>query len=425
MATPWIAPHATAPIAATVSIPGSKSMTNRALLLSALAQDRSTIEGVLRARDTELMTTGLQTLGCEVIVDADTVVLTPPAHLRGGGTIDCGLAGTVMRFLPPVAALADSPVRFDGDARARERPLRPLLQALQSLGVDIEGHSLPITVHGHGCIAGGSVTIDSSASSQLVSGLLLIGARCDAGLTVRHRGQALPSLPHVDMTVAMLRERGAQVSAHTEDPTDCEWRVEPGALVGGDYLIEPDLSNAGPFLAAAMLTGGEITVPGWPATTDQAGDAYRELFTRMGARIHLDDAGLTLVAPPRIRGIDADMSQVGELVPTVAAVAAFADGPTRLSGVAHLRGHETDRIAALATELRRVGCTVEEHADGITIEPAELHAEELQCYEDHRMATFAAIIGLRVPGTTVSDIAATTKTLPDFPLMWRSMLASA
>lgn len=400
-------------------------MTNRALLLSAMAEGPSTIEGALRARDSDLMAAGLRALGCSVTFDHDTVVIEPPAHLHGGGHIDCGLAGTVMRFLPPLAALADGPVTFNGDERARERPLSQLVRALRSLGVDVDGDALPITVYGRGHLPGGAVTIDSSASSQLVSGLVLIGARCEQGLTVHHRGAPLPSLPHVEMTVAMMRQRGVPVIADTSDPTACTWQVEPSPLRGGSYAIEPDLSNAGPFLAAAMLTGGEVHIPGWPQATDQAGDAYRDLFTRMGGQVHVDAQGLTLIGPEQIRGIDTDMSGVGELVPTMAAVMAFAEDPSTITGVAHLRGHETDRISALATELRRLGCGVIEHADGLTIEPTHMHAEVVQCYDDHRMATFAAIVGLRVPGTEVADVAATTKTLPDFARMWHAMLATS
>jgi 3-phosphoshikimate 1-carboxyvinyltransferase len=407
-----------------VIIPGSKSMTNRALVLAALAESRTKVSGALRARDTDLMAAALGALGCDVSTGVDYFDIKPPEAFHGGTTIDCGLAGTVMRFLPPLATLASGSVRFDGDRRARDRPMEPLVRALRSLGADIDGDGLPLTVHGAGGLAGGRTTIDATASSQFVSGLLLAAPHFADGVEVTHRGLALPSLPHVDMTVSMMRERGARIATDTADLTHCSWHVQPGTLRGGEVVIEPDLSNAGPFLAAAMLTGGEVRIAGWPQRTDQAGDAYRWLFTHMGATIRLDAEGLVLTGPDRINGIDADMSQVGELVPTVAAVAAFASEPSTLLGVAHLRGHETDRISALATELRRMGCAVVEHVDGLTIEPGEASPAQLECYDDHRMATFAAIVGLRIPGTVVADIDTTAKTLPDFVQMWHAMLAS-
>ena len=420
--TTWPAPLAAAPVQGVVRVPGSKSMTNRALVLSALAQEQSELRGALIARDTLLMMAGLRTMGCDLEVSDDVIVVTPPDEIRGDAQVDCGLAGTVMRFLPPVAALANGPVTFDGDERARQRPLAPLVWALSSLGADIAGEQLPLTVHGRGHLPGGSVVIDASQSSQFVSALLLSAPRFDDGVDVSHRGIAIPSLPHIDMTVSMMRACGAQVTEDTTDPTDCRWQVAPGPLNVGELLIEPDLSNAGPFLAAAMVTGGEVTIPGWPQRTDQAGDALREIFTAMGASITLDSDGLHLQGPAELAPVDIDMSAVGELVPTLVSVAAFADGPSQLLGVAHLRGHETDRLAALAAELRRLGCGVIEHADGLTIEPTPMHGAVMDSYRDHRMATFAAVIGLRVPGVELTDIATTGKTMPDFPRMWATLV---
>lgn len=400
-------------------------MTNRALVLSALAEEPSELRGALIARDTLLMMAGLRAMGCDLEVSDDVVVVTPPPKLRGNATVDCGLAGTVMRFLPPLATLSDGPVSFDGDERARQRPLAPLIWALSTLGADISGEQLPLTVHGQGHLTGGAVVLDASQSSQFISALLLSGPRFDRGLDVRHRGIAIPSLPHIDMTVAMMRDCGVQITEDSSDPTDCRWQVSPGQLSVGELLIEPDLSNAGPFLAAAMVTGGAVTIPGWPRRTDQAGDALREIFTVMGADISLDSAGLHLQGPAELAPVDIDMSAVGELVPTVASVAAFAEGPSQLLGVAHLRGHETDRLAALAAELRRLGCGVIEHADGLTIEPAPMRGAVMDCYRDHRMATFAAVIGLRVPGVELTDIATTGKTMPDFPRMWTNLVEGA
>lgn len=420
--TTWPAPLADGPVRGTVRVPGSKSMTNRALVLSALSKEPSELRGALIARDTLLMMAGLRAMGCEMEVNDDIVMVTPPAELRGDAAVDCGLAGTVMRFLPPVATLSTGPVAFDGDERARHRPLAPLMWALSSLGADITGEQLPLTVHGRGHLPGGSVVIDASQSSQFISALLLSAPRFDRGLDVRHRGIAIPSLPHIEMTVAMMRACGAEITQDTADPTNCRWQVSPGELNAGELLIEPDLSNAGPFLAAAMVTGGEVTIPGWPHHTDQAGDSLRSIFTAMGADINLDHAGLHVKGPAQLAPVDIDMSAVGELVPTVASVAAFAEGPSHLLGVAHLRGHETDRLTALAAELRRLGCGVIEHADGLTIEPAPMRGAVMDSYRDHRMATFAAVIGLRVPGVELTDIATTGKTMPDFPRMWFNLV---
>lgn len=428
MVEAWRAPVVSGPLHGAVQVPGSKSITNRALVLAALADAPTRILGALLARDTRLMVAGLRELGADVRAGpAPTELLVEPGPVLGGGTIDCGLAGTVMRFLPPVAALAAAPVGFDGDAHARLRPLGPLAGALRALGAQVSGDALPITVRGP--VTGRAATLDASASSQFVSGLLLVAPALPAGLDLRHRGPALPSLPHVDMTVAMLRERGARVSAETDDPTDCRWQVPPGPLVGGTVDIEPDLSNAGPFLAAAMVTGGTVTIPGWPTDTTQAGDRLRGIFAQMGAvSIERTPAGLTLSGPAdpaSLRGLTADLGECGELVPTVAAVAALASSPSELTGIAHLRGHETDRIAALAAELRRLGAGVVELPDGLRIIPGPLTGATVECYADHRMATFGAIVGLRVPGVSLSDVGATSKTLPDFPLLWQSLIATA
>ncbi|MFL6075069.1 MAG: 3-phosphoshikimate 1-carboxyvinyltransferase [Mycobacteriales bacterium] len=402
-----------------MTLPGSKSLTNRALLLAALAAEPGRIRAPLRARDTLLMAAALRALGVDVADDGEDWLVTP-APLRGPASVDAGLAGTIMRFLPPAATLADGPVRFDGDPRARERPLGPVVAALRALGATVEtvqGDALPFTVHGKGGLAGGTVTIDASASSQFVSGLLLSAPRFDTGLELRHQGPPLPSTPHVEMTVAVLREYGASV-----DSGDNAWRVAPGALRGLDFTVEPDLSNAAPFLAAALVTGGEVTVTGWPAATTQPGDALRDLLTAMGGAVERTPAGLTVRGTGRISGLDADLRDVSELVPTVAALAALAATPSRLRGIEHMRGHETDRLAALATELGRLGGDVTELPDGLAIRPAPLRGGVFDTYDDHRLATAGAVLGLAVDGVAVRDIATTGKTLPDFPARWASLL---
>lgn len=412
----WPAPTATAPLNATVTVPGSKSITNRAFILAALANSPSTITGALRSRDSELMIQGLRTMGVDVEeVDSTTFRITPGA--LHGGEVDCGLAGTVMRFMPPVAAFASGTVRFDGDEYARNRPMGAILEGLRGLGVDVEGEGLPFSVHGTGQAQGGLVEIDASGSSQFVSGLLLAGNRFAQGVHIRHTGQTLPSLPHIEMTLEMLAQAGALVS----HPGENEWAVAPGVLSGQDWVIEPDLSNATPFLAAAMVAGGTVRVPYWPNTTTQPGDAFREIAQAMGASVELAD-GVLSVTGGDLRGLDLDMGDIGELTPTVAALAALAETPSTLTGIAHLRGHETDRLKALCAEINALGGDCRELPDGLAITPAKLHGGVWHSYADHRMATAGAIIGLKVAGVEVENIATTAKTLPGFANMWDGML---
>ncbi|WP_404388243.1 3-phosphoshikimate 1-carboxyvinyltransferase [Humibacillus xanthopallidus] len=419
------------PLDATVALPGSKSLTNRYLVLAALASDRSRLRAPLRSRDTLLMAQALRGLGVriddvppegEAVAGAvDDWVISPPEVLGGDTRIDCGLAGTVMRFLPAVAALADGPVVIDGDPQARVRPMGPVVDALRSLGVDIDddgaGH-LPVTVRGRGRVTGGSVTMDASASSQFISALLLAGARYDEGVTVHHDGKPVPSEPHILMTVETLRDAGAIV----DDSEPNTWRVEPSEINALDVSVEPDLSNAGPFVAAALVAGGTVRVPGWPQHTTQAGDLLREILDTMGADVRLDRSGLTVTGSGELVGIDIDLHDAAELTPTVAALAALASTPTWIRGVAHIRGHETDRLAALTAELNGLGGSVIETDDGLRITPAPLHGGRVRTYHDHRMATAGAVLGLRVPGVVVENVETTAKTLPDFVGLWRTML---
>ncbi|WP_067534901.1 3-phosphoshikimate 1-carboxyvinyltransferase [Nocardia crassostreae] len=419
----WPAPHVELPVHATVTLPGSKSITNRALILAALADQPSTITGALRSRDTNLMIEALRAMGAGIEGDGDTLTVTPPRAF-GGAVVDCGLAGTVMRFVPPVAALATGDVAFDGDEQARVRPLGTILEALRGLGVDIDGDALPFVVHGTGSLRGGPITIDASGSSQFVSGLLLSAARFENGITVHHNGAALPSMPHIEMTVQMLRAADVRVDAPTDPRKAQTWTVAPGPIRAVDWDVEPDLSNATPFLAAAAVTGGEVSIPHWPRYTTQPGDVIREILVRMGAEARIFDGTLTVRGPERLAGIDIDLHDVGELTPTVAALAALADSPSRLRGIAHLRGHETDRLAALSTEINRLDGKVTETEDGLYIVPAPLHGGQWHSYADHRMATAGAIIGLTVPGVEIEDIGTTAKTLPDFVELWQGMLGA-
>ncbi|WP_330173699.1 3-phosphoshikimate 1-carboxyvinyltransferase [Streptomyces sp. NBC_01498] len=446
----WPAPHASGAVEATVTVPGSKSVTNRGLVLAALAAEPGWLRRPLRSRDTLLMADALRAMGVgiEETVSSSSAAagsMTPvgagggapytgeawrifPNGLHGPATVDVGNAGTVMRFLPPVAALADGPVHFDGDPRSYVRPLHGVIDALRALGARVDDESrgsLPLTVHGGGALDGGAVEIDASASSQFVSALLLSGPRFNQGVEVRHVGATLPSLPHIRMTVDMLRRVGAQVDEPETGGEPNVWRVSPSAVLGRDLTVEPDLSNAQPFLAAALVTGGRVTVRDWPSRTTQPGDVLRRIFTEMGGSCELTPHGLTFTGGGRVHGIDIDLGEVGELTPGIAAVAALADGPSTLRGVAHLRLHETDRLAALTKEINELGGDVTETADGLHIRPRPLHGGVFHTYDDHRMATAGSVIGLVIEGVEIENVATTSKTLPDFPQMWTEMLAGA
>jgi 3-phosphoshikimate 1-carboxyvinyltransferase len=395
-------------------------MTNRALVLAALAQTPTTIRSPLRSRDTALMVDGLRALGTTINdVGADWRV--DPAPMSGPANIDVGLAGTVMRFLPPISTLATGDIHFDGDEAARHRPLQPVLDGLIALGADITSSSgrLPLIVHGRGWLLGGSVTVDASQSSMFVSALLLAAPRFVNGVEVVHDGARVPSMPHIDMTVAMLR----QASAIVEHVDSHVWRVEPGPLRLDEVLVEPDLSNSAPFLAAAVLTGGSVTVPGWPRVTTQPGEHLLQMLTEMGAEVERQDNAIVVHGTGPLRGIDTDLGDSPEIVTTAVALAALAESPTRLRGIAHMRGHETDRLKALSVEINRLGGDAEETSDGLIVRPRPLHAGRVETYADHRMATFAAVLGLRVRDIEIVDVETTAKTMPGFVDLWTGMLA--
>lgn len=407
-----------APVDVTVSLPGSKSLTNRALLLAAIADGPSVVRRALRSRDTLLMAGALTAIGATVDTSGDDWTVTPGAFDRDAA-VDCGLAGTVMRFVPPVAALSTGTISFDGDEHMRNRPVGEVLAALRSLGIDIsEGDRLPFTVRGTGTVPGGEVTVDASKSSQFISALLLAGARYERGVDVRHVGAPVPSLPHIAMTVEMLRSQGVEV-----DDSDADrWRVAPGHVAPVDLVVEPDLSNAAPFLALAAVSGGSVTVRDWPRHTTQAGDALRQILADMGCTVSLTADGLTVEGPESLNGVELDLHDVGELAPAVAALCALAATPSRLTGIEHIRGHETDRLAALATELTALGAHVTELEDGLEISPAPLHGGLFHTYADHRMAHAGVIIGAAVDGVLVENVATTSKTFPDFATFWAGLL---
>ena len=417
------------PVDINVVIPGSKSVTNRALILAAQAKSPSTLRRPLVSRDSELMVAGLTALGIGIVettavVDGNEELqwIVTPAPMRGGVRVDVGNAGTVMRFLPPLAALATGEVIFDGDPRSYERPLGPVIKALEELGVSIDHedrYSLPLKLNGTGKIDGGEITIDASESSQFLSALLLVAPSFTKGITVKHKGGSLPSMPHIEMTVDMLRQFGATVEVDSVAQT---WSVKPGALHGLDLVIEPDLSNAAPFLSIAMVCGGRVAIADWPIKTTQPGDQLRTIFADMGAQFSFGDNGLTIIGTGKIHGIDVDLHDVGELTPSIAALAALADSPSHLRGIGHLRKHETDRLAALTREINALGGKVTEEETALHITPAPLHAGVFHTYDDHRLATAGAVLGLVVEGIEVENITTTRKTLPDFPGLWSSLL---
>lgn len=473
----WPAPLAPASSEASgknalVHIPGSKSLTNRYLLLAALADSPSYLRAPLHSRDSALMIEALRQLGAGIeLVPTDSpfgpdVRVTPLNFAQADSaqthtdstqpqavSIECGLAGTVMRFVPALAALLPGEFAFDGDPHARQRPMGPVLEGLRQLGVQVDceqgENALPFVLRSPGLASAEGVSeapvvrIDASTSSQFVSALLLMAPRLPQGMVLVHEGSSVPSIPHIQMTVEALRQMGVQVQEHYPSQSneaeggEYRWTVHPGSFPGFEMTIEPDLSNAGPFLAAAVVTGESVTIPHWPAPaadssagTTQVGDMWRELLPALGARVSYAEGQLTVTGPEQLPEGDFsfDLSAGGELAPTMAAACAFVKGRVELTGIAHLRGHETDRLAALAAEINRLGGSAHDTADSLVLEapiPATAEAQPVlaRTYDDHRMATFAAIIGLRRPNVVVQNVATVAKTMPEFTAMWEDMLA--
>ncbi|TQL65869.1 3-phosphoshikimate 1-carboxyvinyltransferase [Enteractinococcus coprophilus] len=438
----WSAPFTNTPIHATVALPGSKSLTNRHLVLAALSESPSRLTGVLVSRDTDLMIQALTALGAafQRVNDDPTVLDVTPIRLAettGEITVDSGLAGTVMRFIPGVAAGTQATVLVDGDEQSYARPMGPVIDGLIQAGAHISANgqdpitTLPLTVHGKGPVPGGAVGIDSGGSSQFVSALLLVGATFGRGLDLRHTGEHTPSPEHIAMTVNVLEAAGVRI----EHPEPNRWMVHPGPITATDTAVEPDLSNAGPYLAAAVVTGGSVTVPYWPQETTQIGDRWRDILPAFGATVTFEPVAGTNYGDLTVTGTrDAtgrpiitgggEIADLAELTPTTAALALLADGPTRLTKIGHLRGHETDRLTALNAEATKLGATIEEGLDYLAFAGGyDLTGATLESYADHRMATFGAIIGLAVEHTVVHDIATTAKTMPDFPSAWTKLAA--
>ena len=430
----WPATTRTTPLQHEVALPGSKSLTNRELVLAALADGPSTLRAPLIARDTTLMVAALRELGAHIeevdsnVASPDLLVTPIPEGHRVDATIDCGLAGTVMRFVPPLMALIHGHARFDGDDAARARPMSATLDALGQLGLGVKSSEgkLPFTLTNTGVLSESTLRIDASASSQFVSGLLLVAARLPEGLRIEHTGSQLPSIPHIDMTLECLRARG--VKADMVEPG--VWVVEPGPIAAHSVTIEPDLSNAAPFLAAPLITGGRLSVSGWPESTTQVGALVPGLLEHFGATVSSRggimtiDGGAGLAGGATLPGVDLDLGHAGELAPTLVTLAALGSQPSTFRGIGHLRGHETDRLAALVANITGLGGVAVETEDGITVSPASLRAGEWRSYDDHRMATSGALLGLAVEGITVDDIGCTSKTLPEFPILWEALLKS-
>lgn len=435
--SPWPAPERARALGHVVALPGSKSLTNRELVLAGLAEGPSIIRRPLHSRDTALMIDALRALGVTITpLEGDNpygpdlmVRPLPPVPAPVRAVIDCGLAGTVMRFVPPMAALVPGTTHLDGDLSARRRPMATTLDALRQLGVAIDDESgtLPFTITSPGRLTGNTVTIDASQSSQFVSGLLLAAARMPGGLTITHTGEGLPSLPHIEMTIASLAARGVSVSS----PTRGVWIVEPGPIAAIDVTIEPDLSNAAPFLAAPLITGGRVTIEGWPGHTTQVGALVPELLEYFGATVHRGENSVTVdggagwIHGAVLKGVDLDLSHAGELAPNLVTLSTLASGASRFRGIGHLRGHETDRLRALVENIRALGGDATEHPDGIEVNPTPLDGGMWKSWEDHRMATSGALLGLGVRGVVVDDIGCTAKTLPEFEQLWTALVESA
>lgn len=444
MTIDWPAPTPVASLNAEVILPGSKSQTSRALVIGTIAQRPTIIHGALASRDSYLASQAMEQFGArfEYSDTSNDVTVHPPTELHGGGTIDCGLAGTVMRFAPALAAFANGKTQFIGDEAAQKRPLAPLMDALISLGAKVkyqgEKGYLPLRIRGratrptsafeelgHGewdAPATADVAVDTTSSSQYLSALLLASPLFPVPTVLRAEGR-IPSWPYVQMSIDMLAEQGVNINRTSSS----SWLTEPVRPVGNPINIEPDLSNAGAFLAAGLLSGGNVTVRDWPRNTDQVGKYWLDLLPRFGATVVLSRLGLTVHAPKDLKwpGLEFDLAPCGELAPTVAALCLFATSPSTIIGIGHLRGHETDRLSALEQQIKKLGAGAKILRDGIRIIPGPMSPTLINTYNDHRMATFAALVGLRVPGCIVENVETTAKTLPEFPERWNAMLSGA
>ena len=405
-----------APPDAVVRLPGSKSITNRALVCAALASGETTLAGALFADDTEAMTEAVRSLGADVSCHPEEALVRVrgtdgTVGASGGTVIDARMSGTTGRFLAPVAALSQHQVTIDGHAQLRARPFGDLVDALRGLGVAVDspsgGDGLPLRVRGP--LRSGEATVAADRSSQFLSGLMLAGPLVPGGLTLRVDGRAV-SRSYVEMTAAVMRSFGAVVELASDAV-----RVEGGRYSSpGRFVVEPDASSASYFWAAAAVTGGTVRVDGLGADSIQGDARFAWLLEAMGASVATAD-GCTQVTGGALRGIDVDLCDMSDTAPTLAVVASLADSPTTVEGIGFVRGKESDRIAAVVTELRRCGVHARELADGFAVEPgAALAGARIRTYDDHRVAMAFAVLGLVVPGIRIENPGCVAKTFPGF-----------
>jgi 3-phosphoshikimate 1-carboxyvinyltransferase len=407
------------PLDATVAVPGSKSLTNRALVCAALADGTSTLDGALVADDTEAMRTALATLGAAIDEHPSSGRLTVAGtggRLRPGPlALDVRLSGTTSRFLLPVVALGTGEYRIDGAPPLRARPMGPVLDGIRALGAGVrpegeDGH-LPVTVVAPGGLAGGDVAVAGDTSSQFLSGLLLAAPYARSGVRLGLT-TALVSRPYVALTVAVMAAFGVDVEG---DAGEGPLVVPRGRYRATAYAVEPDASTASYFLAAAALVGGRVTVEGLGAGSGQGDARFAEVLATMGARIDRTATTTTVTGNGELRSPGTlDLADMPDMAQTVAVLAAFADGPTEVTGVGFIRHHETDRIAAVVGELARAGVEARETSDGFVVHPGPPHAARIATHDDHRMAMSFALLGLRVPGVEIADPGCVTKTFPGF-----------
>jgi 3-phosphoshikimate 1-carboxyvinyltransferase len=405
------------PLRGAIRPPGSKSITNRALACAALAEGTSTLTGALDSEDTQVMLAALRSLGVPVEVDhASSTVRVEGCGGKipaAGGELYVANSGTTIRFLAALVALGHGEFRLDGTPRMRERPIGDLVAALNQLGADAAsegpGGCPPVVIRAHG-LPGGPARVRGDVSSQFLSGLLMAAPYAERAVELTVEG-TLVSQPYVRMTLAVMSAFGIDVPTN-DDLT--HFRLPAGVKYRGrDYAIEPDASAASYFFGAAAITGGEVTVEGLSRESLQGDVAFIDVLEKMGCRVACSPQGIT-VAGGELHGVDVDMNAISDTVQTLGAVALFADGPTTVRGVGHIRHKETDRIGALATELRKLGATVEERDDGLCITPGPLRGAEIDTYLDHRMAMSLALVGLRQPGVVIRDPGCTAKTYPRF-----------
>ncbi|MBO9310050.1 MAG: 3-phosphoshikimate 1-carboxyvinyltransferase [Chloroflexi bacterium] len=405
------------PIDAVISVPGSKSITNRALVLAALAEGESALENALFSEDSHWCSQALQRLGIPIKAEAEAARflvqgrggILPAAH----ADLFVGNSGTTARFLVAVAALGNGTYRFDGVPRMRQRPIGPLLAALRQLGAQFsfEGapNAFPLTVHAAG-LQGGAATLEATNSSQYVSALLQVAPYARRDVTIYLTGEVV-SEPYIEMTLRVMAQFG--VIADKSDYRN--YHVRAGQRYQAQrYVIEPDASNATYFFAAAALVGGRVRVPHLSANSLQGDVRFVDVLEQMGCQVERAATYLEVRSIGQLRGVDVDLNAMSDTAQTLAAIAPFASTPTRIRNIGHIRHKETDRIAALATELRKLGAQVEERADSLTIYPSALRPAEIETYDDHRMAMAFAVTGLALDGVRIKNPACTAKTFPDF-----------